>query len=40
MCNYQSEESAAAFEAVFSQSQEILQCKSEITAFLKDIPGL
>jgi DNA-directed RNA polymerase-3 subunit RPC5 len=28
------------FEAVFSQSDEHLECKSDITTFLKDIKGL
>jgi len=36
----QTEESAQAFEAVFSRSGEPLECKTELAAFLNDIPGL
>lgn len=33
-------ESEEAFEGVFSQSEEGLLCKTNITAFLKEIHGL
>jgi DNA-directed RNA polymerase-3 subunit RPC5 len=33
-------ESGDAFETVFSQKDERMQCETKITAFLKDIPGL
>jgi DNA-directed RNA polymerase III subunit RPC5 len=36
----QTEESAQAFEAIFSRSGESLECKTELTAFLNDISGL
>lgn len=37
---YQTHESEEAFEAVFSHSEELLECKSDVTGFLKGIEGL
>ncbi|KAF9456258.1 hypothetical protein BDZ94DRAFT_1276109 [Collybia nuda] len=39
-CDETSTESEEAFEGVFSQSGEILLCKTNMTAFLKEIHGL
>ncbi|KIM85382.1 hypothetical protein PILCRDRAFT_359891 [Piloderma croceum F 1598] len=39
-CDVETADSESAFEAVFSQSAEPLECKTEVTAFLKHIPGL
>jgi DNA-directed RNA polymerase-3 subunit RPC5 len=39
-CDGEAAESESAFEAVFSQSTEPLECKTEVTAFLKHISGL
>jgi len=36
----ETEESGEAFEAVFSRSGRDLECKTGVTAFLKEIPGL
>lgn len=33
-------ESGESFEGVFSQSDDVLECKTDITTFLKDIQGL
>ena len=34
------QESAETFEAMFPRQGEQLECKTEVTAFLKDIAGL
>jgi len=39
-CGLETEESATSMDAIFSQSGEVLQCQSDITAYLKDIQGL
>jgi len=39
-CDGETAEGQEMFEAVFSQSDEQLECKSDITTFLKDIKGL
>ncbi|KAH9946798.1 hypothetical protein B0H21DRAFT_778910 [Amylocystis lapponica] len=39
-CDGEAAESNEAFEAVFSQSTEQLECKTDITSVLKDIRGL
>ncbi|KZT06839.1 uncharacterized protein LAESUDRAFT_652473 [Laetiporus sulphureus 93-53] len=39
-CDGEAEESNIAFEAVFSHSNEELQCTTDVTSVLKEIPGL
>ncbi|CCM00911.1 uncharacterized protein FIBRA_02957 [Fibroporia radiculosa] len=39
-CDGETEESNVAFEALFSHSDEQLECETDIAAVLKDIPGL
>ncbi|KAH7931144.1 hypothetical protein BV22DRAFT_1137939 [Leucogyrophana mollusca] len=39
-CDAETAEATEAFEAVFSRGEEELECKTEITAFLKGIKGL
>jgi hypothetical protein len=37
---FQTVESETTFEGIFSQSGDILETKTDVTAFLKDISGL
>lgn len=39
-CDLNTQSSGDAFEGIFSQSNEILRCQTNITAFLKEIRGL
>ncbi|KAJ6604448.1 DNA-directed RNA polymerase III subunit Rpc5, partial [Mycena vulgaris] len=39
-CDVTSAESEETFEGIFSQSEDVLESKTDVTAFLKDIAGL
>jgi len=39
-CDGESEEAVEAFDGVFSKSEEIVKCESDLTSFLNTIPGL